>query len=74
MHLAGALSQETFEVLFLGPLRFQKISPLNDCLTSEISGSQKVQGLANMVGGAAVPSELGYFSLTIFATCGLALS
>jgi hypothetical protein len=68
------LSQNTFEVRFIGPLRFQNVYHLNNCLMSEISDSQKVQGLANMAGNSSSQPNLAIFPVTIFEICGLALS
>ena len=47
----GVLRQNTFEV------RFRNFQPLNNCLTSKISDSQKVRGPANMAGGVEIPRQ-----------------
>jgi hypothetical protein len=56
-------SRMPLKFVFLGPLRFQNFYPLSDCLTSKISDSQNVQGLANMGGGVAFPSQIRLFFL-----------
>jgi hypothetical protein len=83
-----SLSQNTrHEVRFLRPLRFQIFYPLNDCLTLEISGSQKVQGLVNKsgCGSSSLPNltifflenlcniSFGVVMLKIYFTAGQAL-
>ena len=54
--LSYLLSKKTWGS-FLGPLRFKKFRPLNDCLRSDVNRRQKVLSLVNMVGGAAPSSQ-----------------
>ena len=52
--IPGGFESKSFFKIFFRASSFSKISPLNDCLTSKISGSQKVQG-------QQFPAKLGYF-------------
>ena len=53
-------------LLFNFSLRFQNFYPLNNCKTRYLSDGKKRQGLANMSGGVAVPSQTRVFFLWQF--------